>query len=346
MKFIFRLILFSLFLIISSCGSYKYIPGNLANRKINIPQQVSVKENFWKISESIDIFFQGIGKGKKVLIVQGGYLIPSVEIWDGLKDLESNFRFYYYHQRACGNSTRPIDKFKSKSFERNSKILVKNLGIEALVTDIEKIRRILGEEKITLIGHSAGALIATLYALEFPENIDTLILVSPINIFSKAEYSYNFYNHVKETLPKTFHEEYDEYIHNLFNYKYLFFKNELLLNYLNTEFTKYFSTAILRNKSELKFDKNLEIIGGWQTHALHLSLTPEMDLKKYFNKIKASTLIIYGENDVSPKEVALEFQKFIPNSILKIIPNSGHYPFNENPDAFLNVIRNFLKNNE
>ena len=47
------------------------------------------------------------------------------------------------------------------------------------VADIERVRRLLGQERLTVIGHSFGGFIATLYAVEFPERVDRLILVSP-----------------------------------------------------------------------------------------------------------------------------------------------------------------------
>ena len=44
--------------------------------------------------------------------------------------------------------------------------------------DIDALRKTLGLERVTLLGHSFGATIALNYALRHPENVKRLILVS------------------------------------------------------------------------------------------------------------------------------------------------------------------------
>ncbi len=53
--------------------------------------------------------------------------------------------------------------------------LEQTLGISAQVADIERIRRILGEEKLIMVGHSFGGFLASLYAAEFPEHVARMV---------------------------------------------------------------------------------------------------------------------------------------------------------------------------
>ena len=39
---------------------------------------------------------------------------------------------------------------------------------------IERIRRILGRDRLTLVGHSFGAFLAAMYAAEFPDRVEAL----------------------------------------------------------------------------------------------------------------------------------------------------------------------------
>jgi len=53
--------------------------------------------------------------------------------------------------------------------------LDQTLGLGAQIADIERIRQILGEDKLILVGHSWGGFLASLYAAEFPEHVTALI---------------------------------------------------------------------------------------------------------------------------------------------------------------------------
>jgi pimeloyl-ACP methyl ester carboxylesterase len=61
-------------------------------------------------------------------------------------------------------------------------------------------------------------------------------------------------------------------------------------------------------------------------------------------KIKASTLVIWGERDpVLPKIMAENFTNVLPDSRYVMIPDSGHLPQEESPEDFNTVVLDFLK---
>jgi pimeloyl-ACP methyl ester carboxylesterase len=66
-------------------------------------------------------------------------------------------------------------------------------------------------------------------------------------------------------------------------------------------------------------------------------------LKHRLHRIKVPTLLIWGEQDgiVTPK-YGEAYRKLIPGAHLRIIPEAGHLPQIEQPDAFLAVLREFL----
>src|SRR5689334_12577268 len=53
------------------------------------------------------------------------------------------------------------------------------LRVDLLVRDVDALRAHLGLERIDLLAHSAGAVLATLYAAAHPERLSRLILVTP-----------------------------------------------------------------------------------------------------------------------------------------------------------------------
>ncbi len=67
------------------------------------------------------------------------------------------------------------------------------------------------------------------------------------------------------------------------------------------------------------------------------------DVEKDIRKIKAPTLILWGEQDhLIPIEAAHAFNKAIPGSKLIVYPATGHIPMEEVPDESADAIRMFL----
>jgi pimeloyl-ACP methyl ester carboxylesterase len=67
-------------------------------------------------------------------------------------------------------------------------------------------------------------------------------------------------------------------------------------------------------------------------------------LKRRIHRIKAPTLIVWGEHDgLIPPVYGPEFQRLIPGSRLEVIPDTAHVPMSERPKEFVRVVSGFLK---
>ncbi|MDD2483177.1 MAG: alpha/beta hydrolase [Candidatus Shapirobacteria bacterium] len=68
------------------------------------------------------------------------------------------------------------------------------------------------------------------------------------------------------------------------------------------------------------------------------------DLLKEASKLKNETLIIWGSRDlVTPVIFGKKIKKSINDSKIKIIPNSGHFPFVDDPMKFIFHLNKFLR---
>ena len=55
------------------------------------------------------------------------------------------------------------------------------------------------------------------------------------------------------------------------------------------------------------------------------------------------TLIVWGERDpMIPVAHGIAAHEAIPNSRLELFPDAGHYPFEEDPERFVEVLRSFM----
>ncbi|HZQ75716.1 MAG TPA: alpha/beta hydrolase [Acidimicrobiia bacterium] len=59
--------------------------------------------------------------------------------------------------------------------------LLRHVGTDATVEDLERIRVALGDDKLTFIGHSAGTLLGAVYADRYPQHVRAVVLDGPID---------------------------------------------------------------------------------------------------------------------------------------------------------------------
>lgn len=301
----------------------------------------------WQVEDDIKLHFDVFGKGRPVIIVHGGPGIPYAKAWKGLNALEDQYAFYYYHQRGAGNSTRPIKHFESKNYPKNVSELEQTLGIGVQIADIERIRRILDEEKLLLVGHSFGGFIAALYAAEFPEKVDKLILVAPAGMLSPPQKGNNFFDSVRDRLPDEDLPEYDSLVKEYFNFGSIFTKTDNDLIDLQKQISKYLITGMGYDSSLMT---SIPTPGGWSSFAVYFSTGRSPNYQDAVAHVTAPTLIIHGDDDDITLNGSQEYEKYIPNARFVSIgcsetsTISGHFIFYDCPEKFATAVKEFLTN--
>jgi proline iminopeptidase len=127
----------------------------------------------------VTLFERRIGDGPPVVVLHGGpgahhdYLLP------GFDRLATGRTLIYYDQRGGGRSAVPRDV---------------PVGWREQVADLEALRQLWGLEQLALVGYSWGGLLALLYALEHPDRVSHLALVSPAPCWraARAEFESRF----------------------------------------------------------------------------------------------------------------------------------------------------------
>lgn len=175
----------------------------------------------------------------------------------------------------------------------------------------EIIKNFIKKQKINkpiLLGHSLGGNIGLKIAIRNPGFLSKLILEDSSGIRSKRP----------------------------------FYKN------LITPSVKFFNTITpnifgLKERLRYKFYKYLgsDYYGSGELKQTLINILKE-DLSNDLSKINTDTLIIWGEKDKqTPLSSAKKiYQKIIP-SRLEIFENGNHYPHLENPQKFVNYVKDF-----
>jgi proline iminopeptidase len=329
---------------ISSQPLYK--PGMVrCEKNLNaplIPPAQPSNSNTWLVQPGVVLAHFAVGKGRNVLIVHGGPGSPYVQPMSGLAPLTNDFRFHYYDQRGCGESTRPVDRFESSNMYKNMLTLDRSLGLGAQIADIERIRRIMGDEKLILIGHSWGGFLASLYAAEFPEHVEALLLISPANtlVIPQTDAGSDLFGSVRAVLPLKEQVEFDEFMKKYFDFKQLFKKSDAELVALNEQFGKYYMRVV---KTPIATLPKQGKPGGWMVWGMYVSMGQHHDYRSALQKVGAPVVIIHGSKDLQSEASSRLYEKAFRNSEFAVIKNAGHFAFEEQPEQFAKIAQNFLE---
>jgi proline iminopeptidase len=294
--------------------------------------------DYWQVEPDIRLYHFSQGTGRNVVVIHGGPGVPFREPINALEPLTGEYRFHYYDQRGSGKSTRPFNRFSSPNTYQNMTELDRTLGLGAQIADIERIRQILGDEKLILIGHSWGGFLASLYAAEFPEHVEALILVSPATTLVMPQKEPDFYEAVRARLPQDQWAEYDAFMANYWDFNNLFSHSEADLVALNNRYAEQY---ILRVEKDI-ITKRGET-GGWMTWAMYISMGQRHDYRAALKKVSAPVLVLHGENDLLSEAATRQYVDSFPNARFAIIKNAGHFSFEQQPEQFTKLVADFLQ---
>jgi len=262
------------------------------------------------------LWVERLGDGKHVVLLHGGpgashdYLRPQLDaLWAPGRQL------VYYDQRASGKS--PSDGPAP--------------GWREHVADLEALRGVLGDERLTLVGYSWGGLLAMLYAVEHPTRVARLALLSPAPSSAAdrpaararlaaagqrpevAELRRIFVE--KEGLPPGSSPR--DRRHRFALAVAGYFANPLLA----ADLTPF----VVQQRVEEAVWKSLE---GY-------------DLGMSLRALDIPSLVIHGEEDPIPVDTARRTAELLRAELI-VLPHCGHVPYVEAPGPTLAALRRFI----
>lgn len=267
-------------------------------------------------------------KGKNIVLLHGknfngAYWKTTIEALS-----KQGFRVIVPDQIGFGKSSKPEHfHYTFQQLAQNTKTLLDVLNIK----------------ETAILGHSMGGMLATRFALMYPETTEKLILENPIGLEDwKLKVPYK---------PVEW-----------------WYENELKKNYEGIK--KYQLVSYYDNKWKPEYDQWVNLLAGWTLNsdykkiAWNSALTYDMIFTQpvvyEFKNITAPALLIIGTRDRTAlgkplvsddvrktmglyNELGKRTQKEITNAKLVEIENVGHLPHIEKFDAFISPLIAFLK---
>lgn len=272
------------------------------------------------------LYYEIHGEGEPVITLHGG---PGFS-HEGLKPLQAlsdDFKVVFFDQRGTGDS----DKADTRSYT-----------IDANVEDIEQIRRYLNIGHCAIFGHSWGGMLAQAYTLKYPHNVSKLILA---DTFSSINDLNDSLARMRANLPPELQAVCDKYE------RQGLYKNgdRYPEEYQAAVDVAYMPVTIsvppppfLKDMfSKIAFDV-YRVMWGEESEFEITGTLAEFDVEQRLGEIQIPTLIIVGANDMPTVAMAEKTARLIPNARLEIFEHSRHYPFYEESEKFMQVMRQFL----
>jgi len=195
-------------------------------------------------------------------------------------------------------------------FGESSKIWSDQYTIAAQVERVHEFVKKIGVKKFHLVGNSMGGLIAGVYAATYPDEIPTLGLLDPAGVAGREpnEFSRELEKGNNPLIVESV-SEYDKLL------DFTFFKPP----FMPAPLKSYFAEIAVQRKDFYK--------------KVFIEATPGNQLEAGMARIRAKTLILWGDNDrVLSVSSAQVLQEGIQNSKVFILKNCGHMPMLERPE--------------
>ena len=264
-------------------------------------------------------FLREVGSGPPIVVLHGGpdfdhtYLLPELD------RLANSFHLVYYDQRGRGRSAAGVR--------------AEDVTLESELEDLDAIRRKVGLEAIAVLGHSWGCVLALEYAVRRPGRGSHVILLNPAPASHRdllllrrelaARRAPADLERMKSLAASGRYRQGD--VETESEYYRLHFKPGLyraehvdeIVGRLRTHFTP--GTILLARAIEARlWDET------WHRE--------DYDLLPKLRALDIPTLVLHGDHDLIPIEVAQHVADAIPGARLRVLPRCGHFSFLEAPD--------------
>jgi proline iminopeptidase len=265
-----------------------------------------------------------VGDGVPLIVVHGAIGLGGTYM-RGLDRWARAFQMVYYDQRGSGAT--PLGAPENVSFA-------------GAIEDLDGLRAGLGIDRVNLVGHSAGALLAAMYAGTRPEATSSVVLLNagpPLiprlqeeqmrDMASRRTADDNAARQAIEASPLFEAKDPATLERHTLNTFIPFFRDRATIDRLSLGYTGI--TAA-----------NVQAAPGRMVGSL-----PALEPMRRFADIRCPTLVVHGELDPIPVEWAHALVDTIPGADYALLDGANHFPHVEDAERLADVVLPWLRKN-
>jgi proline iminopeptidase len=277
-----------------------------------------------------------VGTGEPLMIIPGGpgSAHLSYRRFDSLA--KSSIQLIYFDAFGRGKSDTAKD--------------VKEYSLTRDIEDIEGLRKAMHLNKVNLLGHSYGSLVAQGYAFKYGQNLSHLIIANGFHSFIMWQENDDNSNHeIKTNYPEVWEElmkireqgavssdEKHQEIYGGVPYGFLYAYNPARFEP---------NTAVHRKPYPNPFNSKLyyQMVGKDGDFIIGSDIG-NFDYRKDLKNLAMPVLIIAGRYDrVAVPWMEVKYKEYCPQAQFVMFEHSGHNPQVEEPEKEFQLIVDFLK---
>ena len=288
--------------------------------------QTPAKEGLIDAGSGVKLYYRLVGTGREpVVLIHGGPGFTSDYLADDLVPMARQHSLLIYDQRGIGRSSLVSDSTA--------------LAAQRYAEDLEAIRKHLGLEQLTLLGHSWGVVPATLYAMQYTGRVRRLILVGTIPPQkTRLDSAFESMAAARDSVT----------LRRMAELRRIRAGNPADLaacrEYYQLWFTPFFgaSDAANRMKGNVCAGSSESLRNKPNVDKYTFASLGNWDWTTSLNRVRVPTLIIQGELDPLSMKGARRWAAAMPNARLLELKGIGHFPYVESPDVFFAAVNRFL----
>jgi proline iminopeptidase len=275
-------------------------------------------------SDGRKLTYRSLGNGPVLICHPGGPGLSSAYFGD-LAGLWERFTLIEINPRGTGSSDRPKDR---RAYQ-----------VDDYVSDVEELRRHLGLDRIRLLGHSHGGVVAQAYAAKYPDHVSRLVLASTLARFGPEQDKA-----MRAGMEKRSGQPWaqDAFAALEAEQGGKFETDKELSELVLREYPLYFAHY---GAIEAGYIDTLraEVVNADALRLFNGEIFTTFDLRDQLPNIKAPTLVITGDEDfITGPTCTDEICAGISGAHRVIVGDSGHMIFVEQPQAFHDEVADFL----
>jgi proline iminopeptidase len=277
-------------------------------------------QGYLTTEDGVRLFFQRVGDGPKTVIIPNGF-----HLLDDFKPLSASCTLISYDLRNRGWSDHVSDPSKLAN------------GVHHDVGDLETVRRHFGISRFDAIGHSYVGLMAILYAMKYPECVNRVVQIGPMQPHAGKQYPPHLmcadttlaevFSKLAQLRKERESEDPVEFCKKFWDILRLIYVTDPAdagrINWGRCELAnernmmKYWNESILPSIQQLSFED--------------------------VSRAQAPVLTIHGTEDRSaPYGGGRDWAMMLPNARLVSVEKAGHAPWVEAPELVFGSIQAFL----
>lgn len=268
------------------------------------------------------IHYEIRGQGPVLMALPNSWGLSIAGLRGLYRPLEEKLTVVYFDPRGMGESSPIVEE--------------PDMGMGAVRADFQALREHLGLESVNSIGWSNGAMNLILLASEQPETIDSAVFLHGAAYFSEedsAAYAKR-YPEVIEAWGILLEEMQNPDLSDDQR------TEKMKAMWLGTWFPITFAD---RSKATEVLDRTFGDAEFSWTHGSYSQRDQaDFDARDLLSRITARSLVVGGAHDAIPVSKGEEIAAGIPNAEFVLFESSGHYAPAEEPEAFEDLVFEFL----